>query len=355
MAGECDTRMNKCDNDGKLLTIIVPAYNSERYLRKCLDSFADARLLSNIEVIVINDGSKDGTLKIAQEYALKYPQTFSAVDKENGGHGSGINVGSKLAKGKYFQVVDSDDWVLTGNVFQLLDYLRNTCADVVLCQYHMVDMKSGKRQAFEIGDIPLNKEYTLEEFMAYPRNARNCCFFHGVIYRTQFYRETGIELSEKTFYEDQEYATLPFYYVKTILPLDLFIYQYQVGNEAQSISNTNQVKNMGQIEKVFWRICEFYILHSDMDEVKKTYFLFKMSTLLLSYYVAGLLKMPDRKKGRLTAETMRKGVAEKCPELAQCSERKYQVAVLLHKLHISAAMLERAKKTKMYYFVRKFL
>lgn len=339
----------------KVLTVAVPAYNSERYLEKCLDSLCQHAFLNKIEVIVVNDGSTDNTSEIAHRYELRYPNSVRVIDKENGGHGSGINIAVGQARGKYFQAVDADDWVISANMPKLLEALEHSQADVVLCHFHMVDMHSGKKQAFRTEDIPLGTVYSFSDFMEYPQNARTCCFFHGLIYRTEFYRSTGIRLSEKIFYEDQEYATLPAYYAQTILPLDLFIYQYMVGNSAQSISNENQVRNMAQIEAVFWNICRFYCSHRGMPESKRQYFLFKLSTLLLSYYVAGLLKDKDRARGRFRAVRMRKAVEKECPELYAYSRKKYQIACVLHALHISADMLERAKKTRLYYKIRKYI
>ena len=339
----------------KVLTVAVPAYNAEQYLAKCLDSLCRRDFLDKLEIIVVNDGSSDGTSALAHRYESEYPASVCVIDKENGGHGSGINTAAAQARGRYFQVVDSDDWVISANMPELLGKLGASDADVALCNFHMVDMRSGKKQAFQTRGIPPGVVYSFPEFMKYPRDARDCCFFHGLIYRTEFYRGTGIRLSEKIFYEDQEYATLPAYYARTVLPLDIFIYQYMVGNTSQSISNENQVRNIDQIETVFWNICRFYCSHRDMTEDKREYFLFKLSTLLLSYYVAGLLKDKDRKRGKARAERMSEAVKRECPELYDYSRKKYLIARALHELHISAEMLERAKRTKLYYKIKKHI
>lgn len=344
------------EESSSLLTIAVPAYNASATLRRCLDSFCLDAILSRLEVIVVNDGSQDGTSEIAHAYERRYPDVFRVIDKENGGHGSGINTAITRARGKYFQTVDADDWVITENLPKLLSVLERVSADVILCNYHMVDMTSGKKQPFTTAEIPLDREYSIEKFMTYPRNSRNCCFFHGLIYRTAFYRSTGLKLSEKVFYEDQEYATIPFCYAASIYPTGIFCYQYQVGNANQSISNANQVRNLGQIETVLWQICDFYTRHAEgMTQGKRDYFLFKLSTLLLSYYVASLLKDSDRARGLTVARNMHAAVQTRCPDLAAASEKKYRIAMLLHVLHISADTLEKAKTTKLYYAIRKKL
>ena len=99
--------------NNKLLTISIAAYNVEQYLKKCLDSFIEPSIMSQLEVLIVNDGSKDSTLEIAREYEKKYPDTFKAIDKPNGGHGSTINTAIENATGKYFKVIDSDDCVIT--------------------------------------------------------------------------------------------------------------------------------------------------------------------------------------------------------------------------------------------------
>ena len=95
----------------KLLSIAIPCYNSEAYMEKCINSL----LLGGeeVEILVVDDGSSDRTAQIADEYAEKYPDIIRVIDKENGGHGDAVNYGLANAEGKYFKVVDSDDWVNT--------------------------------------------------------------------------------------------------------------------------------------------------------------------------------------------------------------------------------------------------
>ncbi len=96
----------------RLLSVIIPSYNTEIYLARCLDSLLyHSDILKQLDIIVVNDGSKDHTSEIAQEYQAKFPDTITVINKENGGHGSTINAGIKVAQGKYLKVLDSDDWV----------------------------------------------------------------------------------------------------------------------------------------------------------------------------------------------------------------------------------------------------
>ena len=107
----------------KVLTVSIAAYNVEDYLKKCLDSFVDEGnpLMNAVEVIIVSDGSKDNTVSIAKEYQEKYPDTFVLIDKENGGYGSTINASLKKATGKYFKLVDGDDWVNTNDFYAFVE------------------------------------------------------------------------------------------------------------------------------------------------------------------------------------------------------------------------------------------
>ena len=100
----------------KLLTFTVPCYNSQDYMRRCVDSLLIGG--EDVEIIIVDDGSSDDTGAIADAYAEKYPSIVRAIHQENGGHGAGLNAGLNHATGLYFKVVDSDDWVIPGRVFR---------------------------------------------------------------------------------------------------------------------------------------------------------------------------------------------------------------------------------------------
>ena len=93
----------------KLLSVAIPCYNSEAYMRHCIDTLLTGG--DEVEILIVDDGSKDGTTEIADRYQEKYPTIVKAVAKPNGGHGDAVNCGLAHATGKYFKVVDSDDWV----------------------------------------------------------------------------------------------------------------------------------------------------------------------------------------------------------------------------------------------------
>ena len=123
----------------KLLTFAIPCYNSESYMRHCIESILPGG--EDVEILIVDDGStKDNTAAIADEYQEKYPTIVRAIHQENGGHGEAVNAGIRNATGLYFKVVDSDDWVDADAYKKILDKLRelagsDTTLDMLLANY----------------------------------------------------------------------------------------------------------------------------------------------------------------------------------------------------------------------------
>ena len=111
----------------KLLSIAIPSYNSEAYMEKCIESLLIGG--EDVEILIVDDGSKDRTAEIADAYEAKYPTICRAIHQENGGHGEAVNAGIRNATGLYFKVVDSDDWVDADAYMQILDKLREFAQD----------------------------------------------------------------------------------------------------------------------------------------------------------------------------------------------------------------------------------
>ena len=120
------------------ITFTVPCYNSEDYMERCIDSLLAGD--EYVEIIIVDDGSTDGTGEIADNYARNYPEVVRVVHQENGGHGAGVNAGLALATGRYFKVVDSDDWLDEDELQKLIRNIRKweksgTVVDLVICNY----------------------------------------------------------------------------------------------------------------------------------------------------------------------------------------------------------------------------
>ena len=212
----------------KILTIIIPTYNMEKYLHKCLDSLVvSADDMLAFEVLVVNDGSKDSSLQIAKEFNSRHPQTFRVIDKENGNYGSCVNRGLKEAKGKYVKVLDADDYFDTDAFKIAIDFLKNNDYDLVLTDYNKVDEKGTVEKMFEL-TIPHNTPLTFDRLLGFSSRRMH---MHRIFYKTDKLRAINYHQTEGMSYTDQEWMGEPMMTVNTIYYMDICLYQYLVGRE----------------------------------------------------------------------------------------------------------------------------
>jgi glycosyltransferase involved in cell wall biosynthesis len=236
----------------KLLSVVIPCYNSQDYMRYCIESLLPGG--ENVEILIVNDGSVDQTAEIADEYAKKYPSIIKAIHQENGGHGEAVNAGIRNASGIYFKVVDSDDWVDTRAYLKILDTLRNFVADnqsVDMIISNFVYEKEGakykKVMKYE-NILPEGKIFTWEDIKRFRKG--QYLLMHSVIYRTQMLRECGLELPKHTFYVDNLYVYKPLEHVQKIFYLNVDFYRYFIGREDQSVHESVMIKRIDQQIKV---------------------------------------------------------------------------------------------------------
>lgn len=335
----------------KVLSFVIPSYNSEHFLDKCIPSLLAPDCMDKIEAIIVNDGSKDATAEVAQRYCDRYPDVVRLISQENKGHGGALNTGCGAARGKYVKVVDSDDWVVTENLPKLIALLERCDSDVVLTHHHTIDISNGQIKCWRSYPEEFGKAYSFEEIMSSWRSFDRSLTFHGITYRTAFYREHGHQLLEHVFYEDHEYATYPCCYAKSVTPFDLFLYEYRIGDVNQSVSNVNQVKRIGHTEAVLQRMMEEY--GTLPQGPGRDYAAMKIRCLLLSYLTTALLLHPDKKAGRKLAAAQMTATLEAAPQAYQMVRRRYLVLCLLNRLHIDKKTLDAVLESKLYNWIRK--
>ena len=237
----------------KYITFTVPCYNSEEYMRHCIDNLVAVG--DDIEVIIVNDGSKDSTGEIAAEYEKKYPTIVKAIQKENGGHGSGVMAGIRNGSGLFFKVVDSDDWVETKDVLEMVELIKKHLSeqktiDLYVTNYVYEHAKDNSTFVMQYRKfLPKEKEFTWPE-MKHIR-LETVFLMHSLMYRLDILKESGMELPEHTFYVDDIYAYAPLPYVKTIFYHDLDLYHYFIGREGQSINYETMCQRYHQQQRVF--------------------------------------------------------------------------------------------------------
>jgi glycosyltransferase involved in cell wall biosynthesis len=341
----------------KVLTVTVPAYNAAGTIRRCLDTFLEPRVLPLLDVIIVDDGSRDATGAIADEYARLYPGSFRVVHKENGGHGSGINVAIKLARGRYFKALDADDTLSVANLTAFIAALASANADVVVSPFSTVSPRGQVLRKFPLAGVISGREYGLADFWESAGNMKPCCSFHGLCYRTDFYRACGVKLSERIFYDDGEYATLPFRDVQTVLPLDFPLYEYTLGTVEQSVSSSNYVRNLPHLEQVFWVIWEAYrTLPAERDlhnSAVRAYFRYKMAEIFLDYCTAALLKATDRRAGREQVRLFWRRLREQDREFSRYTAKRYFIVLALYYTGFRSSRWEALRQLPCYSYLRR--
>lgn len=221
----------------KILTVIIPTYNMEELLPRCLDSFLikDKKLMQQVEVLVVNDGSKDNSSSIAHRYEKLYPHTFRAIDKENGNYGSCVNRGLQEATGKYVKVLDADDSFNIDVLEAYLKLLQSTDVDLVITSGTNVTPSDEVTFLWKFNYL-IGEIYPIEEL--------HHVWIHDVTHKTSLLKQMGYHQTEGISYTDEEWVFYPIFHVKDFLASDLRLYKYTVGREGQTMNPKNWAKSM---------------------------------------------------------------------------------------------------------------
>ena len=243
----------------KILSISVAAYNLGDMIRENLDSLVKApkKVLDKIEILVTNDGSTDDTEKIVKEYTKKYPNSVILINQKNQGAGSTVNSGIKHATGKYFKMIDGDDWVETTNLEDLIEKLEKTDADIVLTD--MLTYNESEKRITDRSGYNIKASETL--------HFTDVCNeidiqMHNTMYKTEILQKNKVKL-DNGFYTDIEYVLLPLPYIKTIAYFDAPLYVYRIAREGQSMSKASMRKNATQHKLVLKRLIDEYWKEKD--------------------------------------------------------------------------------------------
>lgn len=239
----------------KILSIIIPTYNMEEYLKRCLDSLVlpVQSLMNSLEVLVIIDGATDNSSSIAHQYQDKYPETFRVFDKENGNYGSCINRGLKEATGKYIRILDADDSFNTNNFIKYLKLLAQIDSDLILTDYNLVDNKGNilERRSFDL-------ETMITTDIVKVLKSVSELEMHAITYRRQILLDINYHQTEGISYTDTEWAFIPLMAVNTVCYVNLQIYNYLVGRPGQTMDISVLRKSMPQMMTVYKRLMQIY-------------------------------------------------------------------------------------------------
>lgn len=345
MSGECkgmsreleaqdDSGMERLTGpDGrKLLSIVVPAYNAENYLSVNLDSLCLPEALKDIEVLVIDDGSTDGTGRIAGQYEKKYPETVRVITKENGGHGSGINRGIAEARGLYFKVVDADDWVERNAFLHLLTFLKEQAAaegraaDLIASGFYWVfDDGSGRINAFRrkaefkkpFSGVRYRQVYHFDDIAD-----KLYIKMHAMTIRTELLkcmiREYSLTIDENCYYVDAEYILYPIPFVETVAFLPDFVYQYRIGRSGQSVSLEKMQKNEANYDKVLRSLFLFYDRCRKEDitcSLPKVWYIAHVTARIVAGKIKILLSYPPSRSVQRQLKEFDRNVRKQYPDI----------------------------------------
>lgn len=260
----------------------------ERYLRRCLDSLiVSDENMQRLEVLVINDGSRDSSSQIAHEYETKFPQTFRVIDKENGNYGSCINRGLKEMSGKYVKVLDADDYFVTEEFERFISTIANVDVDLITSNYCVVseDGHVLKRKTF---NLPINTTLKRNEV------DHNISFYkmqmHGIAYNTRLFREFDYVQSEGISYTDQEWIFTPMYHVNDVYVTDCSVYRYMLGREGQTMDPKVAIRCMSHTVKGLFKEIKDYNYMTFTNEYEKYYFRENLSRRIKYVYFNYILK-----------------------------------------------------------------
>ena len=232
----------------KYISFAIPCYNSAAYMDRAVESILKGG--EDVEIIIVNDGSKDDTSKIAHEYEEKYPTIIRAVDKENGGHGDAVNVGLDHAEGKYFKVVDSDDWVDEEALYKILDVLKTfeneeKQVDMLLANYVYEKRGMEHKKVIEYKNVlPQEEIFGWNDVKHF--HLGQYILMHSVIYRTDFLKLCQLRLPKHTFYVDNIYVYYPLPHVRKMYYMDVDFYRYYIGREDQSVNEKVMISRVDQ-------------------------------------------------------------------------------------------------------------
>ena len=246
----------------KILTISIAAYNVERYLEKALDSLCVKEIIDDIEILVIDDGSKDNTGRIAKKYQELYPATVKYIKKDNGGHGSTINKGIELACGKYFRVLDGDDYVDTKAFVQYVNWMKNINNDMIINNFMAVNFKGERRVGQAVMENGNNPFDTLVNGSIHKFDEKYSTRIFGlssVTIKTELLKWENVCITENCFYVDVEFIIWCIGLANDFIYMNLPVYMYLKDDNADnSVSKVNMIKNVSMQEKVSYKICSLY-------------------------------------------------------------------------------------------------
>lgn len=320
--GKEDGTMSQ-SNCNKILSISVAAYNIENMIKQNLDSFVNSNVKDDIEVIVTDDGSKDTTAQIVEEYEKKYPGIIRLIKQKNAGPGSTVNSGILNATGKYFKMVDGDDWVETENLEEYITYLKNNDVDMVLTNYEIYNNQEQKITGVEKINLPAGEKFNFNDICSRIKTQ-----MHHITFKTEILKNNNVVL-DNGFYTDVEYMLLPIPYVKTITYLDTNIYVYRIAQATQSVSIPSMQKNIKMHDLVLNRLIEFYEENKEKLDINKRTYIRNRISIMADTQLGTLLTFEVKEENKNKIKEFNKNLKNKSIEIYNSYKKSKKARMIL--------------------------
>ena len=310
----------------KILSVIIPVYNMEKYIRQCLESLMIREILDKIEILVVLDGSTDRSEEIALEFSKAHPESVRVISKPNGGHGSAINTGMDNAAGEYVKVLDSDDWVNRKGFIRLVEGLEKYDTDIVWSNFFWVYEPSGKKSVQNRHPFPgveYGRKYDFREIAE-----KTFVKMHSMTVKTDLVRRTGMRIDENCYYVDVEFVMYPIPEVKTITFLDEFVYMYRLGRQGQGMTLEKMRQNHRNHERVLKSLLRYYrkLRAGDTDREYLIYLEKGIANVLSSHFKI-YLSFPCSARVCRRLRRMDGTIRGRYPEIYNAVENKFVWAI----------------------------
>lgn len=246
----------------KLLSLSVASYNVEKLVPKTLDTIIESGVIDSVEVLVVNDGSKDSTAEVVSRYCERYPDSIKLINQENAGPGSTVNRGMDNATGKYFRMLDGDDWVDPKGFANFVKALETFDVDMVISDFVSVDDQTGEEQCDPLykQGLAANSVTLIDEMC----RALPTVSMHNVSYRTKLLQSNSVRVFN-CFYTDMQYLLFPLPFVKTAVYIPERVYMYRTSFTGQSMSPASLQRNVAMHDKVLFSLVELYESYSKSE------------------------------------------------------------------------------------------
>lgn len=292
-----------------ILSVVVPAYNMEAYLPQCLSSVCVGELAGKVEVVVVNDGSRDGTIDVARSFSDRFPNIVNVIDKSNGNYGSCVNAALERAKGRYFKLLDADDWFDSSELNMFVEALAKVDVDVVHTPYVLENEKNGKRRSVVVPVPEYGVPFSLSDSRLSTKKAFDFFRMHSLTYRTELLKSMRYHQTEGISYTDMEYVFYPMSVAKSLMCLPHKLYHYRIGRAGQTVELESVRRNAGHRRIIVERMLSY--VTSEMPGLSQLQ-RFLLTDLVASYYWSVLVIQKP------TDEALRE--LERIDEILHCAD-----------------------------------